>query len=375
MRRRTPWIAVVSTIAALTLGFACATPAHADDYPSWDEVQAAKANAAAKQAEVDKITALVSQLQDAANAAAADELKKAAEYTIAKNALDAATTRATNLDTQASTAAAQATAAKKRYGQLVSQLYMSGGTDYTTQLLLSGPSTGSLLSKLGAMSRLSDHSAQLRVTAEAKQNVADAAAEQATLAKKLRDQLATQAQHKLEAAQAAQQAAATELAKQQAVSATLYAQAAALNNTEASVEAAYYAGVAAAAAAAQRNGGSGGDNVYIDTTGVVVDPAGAQAYARSRLASYGWGDDQFDCLYKLWNHESGWRANAYNESSGAYGIPQAWPGSKMATAGADWVTNAQTQINWGLNYIATNGNFSTPCGAWTFEMSHDPNWY
>jgi hypothetical protein len=373
MRRRTPWIAVVSTIAALLLGFACAAPAHADDYPSWGEVQAAKANAAAKQAEVDKITALVSQLQDAANAAAADELKKAAEYTIAKNALDAATTRATNLDAQASTAEAQAAAAKKRYGQLVSQLYMSGGTDYTTQLLLSGPSTGSLLSKLGAMSQLSDHSAQLRVTAEAKQNVADAAAKQATLAKKLRDQLASQAQQKLEAAQAAQQAAAAELAKQQAVSATLYAQAAALNNTEASVEAAYYAGKAAEEAAQQHNGGSDGDNIDIDTSGVVVDPAAAQAYARSQLASYGWGDDQFSCLVDLWNHESGWRANAYNESSGAYGIPQAWPGTKMATAGADWRTNAQTQINWGLNYIS--GSYGSPCAAWTFEMSHDPNWY
>jgi hypothetical protein len=371
MRRRTPWIAVVSTIAALALGFACAAPAHADDYPSWDEVQAAKANAAAKQAEVEKITALVSALQSAANAAAAEELKKAAEYTIAKNALDAATTRATSLDAQASTAEAQAAAAKKRYGQLVSQLYMSGGTDYTTQLLLSGPSTGSLLSKLGAMSQLSDHSAQLRVTAEAKQNVADAAAKQATLAKQLRDQLATQAQQKLEAAQAAQQAAAAELAKQQAVSATLYAQAAALNNTEASVEAAYYAGKAAEEAAQQHNGGSDGNN--IDLVGVNVDPAGAQQYANSRMSAFGWGGDQFGCLVDLWNGESGWRANAYNPSSGAYGIPQSLPAEKMLSAGADWRTNGNTQVEWGLNYISDV--YGSPCTAWNRWQARSPHWY
>jgi len=370
MRRRTAWIA---TVGAVVLSLGIAAPAHADDYPSWGEVQAAKSNAAAAQAEVDKITALVAQLQSAADAASADELKKAATYTIAKDALDAATKRASDLDAQSAAAATQAVAAKKRFGQFVSQLYVSGGTSYTTQLLLSGSSTGSLLSKLGAMRQLSGHSSQLQSDAEEKQNVADATAKQATVAKKLRDQLATEAQQKLQAAQAAQQAAAAELAKQQAVSATLYAQAATLNNTEASVEAQYYAGQAAAAAAAQHNGGSGGDNVYIDTSGVVVDPAAAKAYARGQLASYGWGDDQYGCLVDLWNHESGWRANAYNESSGAYGIPQAWPGNKMASAGADWVTNANTQINWGLSYI--KGSYGSPCSAWSFEMSHNPNWY
>lgn len=369
MRRRATWIAVVAVVV-LSLGIA--SPAQADDYPSWDEVQAAKANAAAKQAEVAKITALVSQLQDAATAAAAEELKKAAEYTIAKHALDAATTRAANLDTQASAAAAEASEAKKRYGQLVSQLYMSGGTDYTTQLLLSGPSTGSLLSKLGAMSQLSDHSSQLRVTAEAKQNVADATAQQATVAKKLRDQLATAAQQKLEAAQAAEEAAAAELAKQQTISATLYAQAAALNNREASVEADYYAGKAAEEAAAAGNNG-GSDGGTIDLVGVNVDPAGAQAYAQSRLGAFGWGPDQFSCLVDLWNGESGWRANAYNPSSGAYGIPQSWPAEKMLSAGADWRTNGNTQVEWGLHYISDA--YGSPCNAWNRWQARSPHWY
>jgi SLT domain-containing protein len=79
-------------------------------------------------------------------------------------------------------------------------------------------------------------------------------------------------------------------------------------------------------------------------------------------ANYGWGDDQFACLVSLWNKESGWRVNAAN-SSGAYGIPQALPGSKMASAGADWETNPATQIAWGMGYIA--GRYGTPAARGT----------
>jgi hypothetical protein len=89
------------------------------------------------------------------------------------------------------------------------------------------------------------------------------------------------------------------------------------------------------------------------------------------LGGYGWGDDQFGCLVALWDRESGWNSQAYNSSSGAYGIPQALPGSKMATAGADWQTNAATQISWGLGYIA--GRYGTPCGAW--NHSESVGWY
>jgi hypothetical protein len=96
-----------------------------------------------------------------------------------------------------------------------------------------------------------------------------------------------------------------------------------------------------------------------------------QAIAYSKMASYGWGRDQYSCLVKLWNRESNWRVNAYNSSSGAYGIPQALPGNKMAVEGADWLTNPETQINWGLGYI--QGRYSTPCGA----LSHSDrlHWY
>ena len=84
-----------------------------------------------------------------------------------------------------------------------------------------------------------------------------------------------------------------------------------------------------------------------------------------------WGDDEFACLVALWNKESGWRVGAYNAGSGAYGIPQALPGSKMASAGADWETNPATQITWGLGYIS--GRYGTPCGAWGHSQAK--GWY
>jgi hypothetical protein len=92
----------------------------------------------------------------------------------------------------------------------------------------------------------------------------------------------------------------------------------------------------------------------------------AQDYALSRV-----GAKQFSCLLKLWNKESGWNHTALNRSSGAYGIPQALPGSKMASAGDDWRTNPITQVKWGIKYV--NGRYGSPCGAWNFWQSH--HWY
>jgi hypothetical protein len=82
------------------------------------------------------------------------------------------------------------------------------------------------------------------------------------------------------------------------------------------------------------------------------------------------GDDQYACLDYLWTKESGWRVNAYNPS-GAYGIPQALPGSKMASVGADWQTNPATQITWGLQYI--DSRYGSPCGAKAHSVLK--NWY
>jgi hypothetical protein len=88
------------------------------------------------------------------------------------------------------------------------------------------------------------------------------------------------------------------------------------------------------------------------------------------LASFGWADSQFGCLEKLWTKESGWNPRASNPS-GAYGIPQAKPGSKMSSAGPDWKTNHETQIKWGLGYIQER--YQTPCGAWA--VFQNQGWY
>jgi hypothetical protein len=94
-----------------------------------------------------------------------------------------------------------------------------------------------------------------------------------------------------------------------------------------------------------------------------------QAIAQAKLAQRGWSG-QFSCLSSLWSKESGWRVSASNPS-GAYGIPQALPGSKMSSAGSDWRTNPATQIEWGLDYISST--YGSPCAAWSHSRSN--NWY
>ncbi|HET9653960.1 MAG TPA: hypothetical protein VFP72_01300 [Kineosporiaceae bacterium] len=96
-----------------------------------------------------------------------------------------------------------------------------------------------------------------------------------------------------------------------------------------------------------------------------------QAVAKLLAAQRGWGSTQFTCLDLLWTKESGWNYRATNPSSGAYGIPQALPGSKMGAIASDWRTNPTTQIKWGLNYIADV--YGTPCGAWSH--SKRTGWY
>ncbi len=99
-------------------------------------------------------------------------------------------------------------------------------------------------------------------------------------------------------------------------------------------------------------------------------PAAAQALGRTMAAAKGWGSGQFSCLLSLWTKESGWRVSAANPS-GAYGIPQALPGGKMASAGPNWQSNARTQIAWGLGYIARV--YGSPCAAWGHSQA--TNWY
>jgi hypothetical protein len=102
-----------------------------------------------------------------------------------------------------------------------------------------------------------------------------------------------------------------------------------------------------------------------------ASPAAARAVARAMLASFGWKRRQFKYLNRLWDAESGWNVLAKNAHSGAYGIPQADPGAKMAAAGPNWRTSATTQIRWGLGYIRST--YGSPRRAWDHEVA--TGWY
>jgi hypothetical protein len=147
--------------------------------------------------------------------------------------------------------------------------------------------------------------------------------------------------------------AAAEAAAAAAAQAAAEAQAAEVARAAKATAAAAAAAVPQPAAAS-----SSGDN----------SPAGARATASAMASSqYGWGSGEFSCLSQLWDRESGWNYKAYNSSSGATGIPQALPGSKMASAGSDWASNAATQISWGLGYIKSA--YGSPCAAWAHSES------
>ncbi len=125
--------------------------------------------------------------------------------------------------------------------------------------------------------------------------------------------------------------------------------------------------VAKVPAAPTTGGTGGGVTVYAPPP----NPGTAQAIAYRLLPAFGFNaKQQYGCLNNIWTRESNWRYNAAN-ASGAYGIPQALPGSKMASAGPNWQTNPTTQIKWGLGYI--KDRYGSPCNAWAFWEGH--SWY
>jgi murein DD-endopeptidase MepM/ murein hydrolase activator NlpD len=163
-----------------------------------------------------------------------------------------------------------------------------------------------------------------------------------------------------------QQQAATEAARVAAEQARVAAEAAAEQARLAAEAAAEQARIEAeAAAAAQAARAAAAEEAARNAQ---RDPRGV---ASLMVADRGWGSEQFGCLDRLWTKESNWSWSADNPSSSAYGIPQALPGSKMSSAGADWATNPVTQITWGLGYIESR--YGSPCSAWSHSQSN--NWY
>ena len=380
------WKAMAGVVVLIATLAVPAGPVAAEDYPTWDQVQAAKADVATREAEATRITAFVDELEAEAGRLGDAAVEAAAVSAAAEAARAAAEARAGTLRTQADAATTEAADAAARLGRVGAVLARSGGADVTLRLLFGAEGDTDLLVGLSRAAQLADIYGGVAARAKAARADAAALSAQADVAESERTRLAAEAAAAAEAAEAAHDAAVARAAEQQAVLDTLYAQLASLRDRTVELERQYRIGeqaaqeraareaaaaAAAAAAAGDGGGGGGAGDSGAPPPGVVVDRAGAKAYAASRLPSFGWGSDQFRCLDLLWTRESGWRADAYNASSGAYGIPQSLPGSKMASAGADWRTNAATQVNWGLGYIAAR--YGSPCGAWAH--SEATNWY
>ena len=243
-----PGLAIgAGVMGAVTASIGIVTPAHAVDYPSWNDVQQAKANVAEQQAMIDNITSLIGNLQSSVDAARVASEKAAEAYFQAKDALEAATTKEADLKKQADAAEEKAKTSQMRAGLLASHLAKSaGGGDLSTELMLKGGGSGSdadkLLFQLGTMSKLTEQSKAVYDQATTDKNNAQSLNAQATVAKKEREALATKASEALAAAQQAQSAAQAALAEQQSKSTQLVAQLATLKNTSAQVEAAYLQG-------------------------------------------------------------------------------------------------------------------------------------
>lgn len=243
---RRPMGALSLVVAVGVLVGAGTTPAFADDpvFPTWPQVQAAKASAAAKAAEVKKIAGIIATLQAKAAAAGKAALQAGEVYLQAKDALATATTTAHRLSAQAKSAKAKAKTSSREAGQLAAQLARSGHGNLSLNLLLNQHESDGLLEMLGTMSKLGETSARIFAEAEQDHKTANALSDQATLAKSIRSTRSSQAQAALDAANAASAAATAKVNSQTAQMSVLTAQLASLNGTSASTEDAYYAGVA-----------------------------------------------------------------------------------------------------------------------------------
>jgi len=278
-RRRSGVALSIATVGALILGLLMGAPAaSADDYPSWDDVQAAKANEAATANEVGRIQGLIATLtQNVADTKATAEAA-GNEYFAAQEAVDAQARRLADLQAQADAQKKVADDSASKAGQIAAQLSRDGGDTTALQLFFSKSTANKdeLLQRLGQMDRVLVGTQAIYDKALEAKNTAQSLTDQATAAKTERDRLAKIAEDKMQKAQAAAEAAAVALSNQQANLGQLQAQLAALQDTTAKTVAGYQAGEAARAAAeaarqaqlaaerqaaidaAKNNGGGGG---------------------------------------------------------------------------------------------------------------------
>ncbi|AMM32365.1 hypothetical protein SA2016_1689 [Sinomonas atrocyanea] len=431
--------ALVLALCLASVVPAAAPSATADDntppsgYPTWADVQAAKANVDSAKAESDRIASLLTTVESSAADASAKAVAAGAAYARAAQAVKDQEQVVAALEQEAAKRASERDAAQRTAGQFAADSYMGGSpSDPIQTLSVLGQQDG--IGRLQTLQVLGDQEAQAVTDYRVAANAATAAEDKSRAAKDALADLAATAAQQLSAAQDAQKQAEDAVAQTQQHEDTLVAQLADLKGTSANVERGYREGQAAQAAyeAAQEAKRRAAEQAALEAqrraaaqaaaeraqqqaqlaaqqqaqqqavaqqnaaavqqpaaapapvvvppppppvvspgVGVTDDPAGAQAYASGQLGGYGWGGGEYGCLVNLWNKESSWMTDATNPSSGAYGIAQALPPSKYSTAGSDWLTNYRTQITWGLGYI--RDRYGSPCGAWAHEVAN--NWY
>lgn len=260
-----PTTVVISTIAvgviAVSSGVAAQTAFAATDYPSWADVQAAKANQADTQAAIDRVTELVTGLQESADQANTAAMVAGEKYAEAQAARDAQAEKLARLEKKADEAQATALTSRMRAGLLASHLARAGGQDITASLFASdGDDAEELLRSLGTMSKLSESTQTVYQQALADRNSAASLSDQAQVAKDELARLADEAQRSLDEADAAAATAQSAVAEQTRNSDQLIAQLALLKDSTSEIEAQYIQSItqppipAAAAAAAPSDG-------------------------------------------------------------------------------------------------------------------------
>lgn len=329
-----------------------------------------------------EIEAALTAAEATAAGASVRALEAVEAATRTRGEADAAASRAVDLQQRADAAEAELGAAADLAGAVAATRYRDTGGALIARLLTSAePET--LLARLALLERIGVASTRAMDSAQEAAALAASLSAQADLAAGEHERLAAEADAEAARARAEADAEAVTVAAAQAELDALYARLAATRRTSVATEKAARLDQQTATAGSASTQTPGTPTVTpptttpvapvptAPTTGAIMTPAQAREHARGAIGAYGWGDDQFTCLVSLWNRESGWRVEARNPSSGAYGIPQAYPAERLATAGADWRTSGATQITWGLSYIKTR--YGSPCGAWAH--SEQIGWY
>ncbi|WP_052521645.1 NlpC/P60 family protein [Agreia bicolorata] len=252
--RRSPWrsfLAATAVVGMLAAGAISSSPVSADNYPSWDDVVAARSSEAGKEAEIARITGLIDGLQTQVGQAQAAADARWQENQAAQNAYNTASFEADQLASKAAAAKSKAAESRAQAAILAAQFARSGGNDLSSRLFVEGDKASDLLYQLGAMSKLSESTTGIYQQAEVDQNTADSLSDQADVARNALGALAATAQSALDDAVAAQQSVGAALIEQQNHEAELSVQLQALTTNLELTEDQYNAGVQAAAQAKQ----------------------------------------------------------------------------------------------------------------------------